>query len=41
MLISEQLKEKLRNEFMPIKSLKVFSNTDALNLKISFLQSLY
>jgi hypothetical protein len=40
MLLSEQLKEKLRNEFMPIKTLKVFSNADALNLKISFLQSL-
>lgn len=40
MLLSENLKEKLRKEFMPIKSLKVFSNADALNLKISFLKSL-
>lgn len=40
MLISENLKQQLRQNFMPIKSLKVFSNADALNLKISFLQSL-
>lgn len=40
MLMSEQLKEKLRNEFMPIKTLKIFSNADALNLKMSFLNSL-
>jgi hypothetical protein len=26
MLLSEQLKEKLRNEFMPIKNLKIYSN---------------
>ncbi|KZL88794.1 hypothetical protein [Clostridium magnum] len=40
MLLSEQLKEKLRNEFMPIKSLKIFSNGDTLNLKIAFLKTL-
>jgi biotin operon repressor len=40
MLLSEQLKEKLRNEFMPIPSLKIYSNADTLNLKISFLKSL-
>lgn len=40
MLMSEQLKEKLREQFMPIKSLKVYSNADVLNLKISFLQNL-
>lgn len=40
MLLSEQLKRQLRNEFMPIKSLKVYSNADALNLKITFLKSL-
>lgn len=40
MLLSEQLKEKLRNQFMPIKTLKIFSNGEALNSKINFLQSL-
>lgn len=40
MLMSEHLKEKLRNEFMPIKTLKIYSNADALNLKIAFLKSL-
>lgn len=40
MLMSEKLKQELREKFMPIKSLKVFSNADALNLKISFLKSL-
>jgi biotin operon repressor len=40
MLLSEQLKGQLRNEFMPIKSLKVYSNADALNIKITFLKSL-
>lgn len=40
MLMSEQLKQELRERFMPIKSLKVFSNGDALNLKIAFLKTL-
>lgn len=40
MLLSEQLKEQLRSEFMPIKSLKIYSNADALNIKIAFLKSL-
>lgn len=40
MLLSEQLKEQIRNRFMPIKSLKIYSNADALNLKIAFLKSL-
>ncbi|WP_243186785.1 hypothetical protein [Clostridium muellerianum] len=40
MLLSEQLKEQLRNEFMPIPSLKIYSNADTLNLKIRFLKSL-
>ncbi|NMM61156.1 hypothetical protein HBE96_00245 [Clostridium sp. P21] len=40
MLMSEQLKEQLRKEFMPIKSLKVYSNANAVNSKISFIKSL-
>lgn len=36
MLMSEQL----RKEFMPIKSLKVYSNANAVNSKISFIKSL-
>lgn len=40
MLVSEQLKEKLRSQFMPIKTLKIYSNANTLNLKIAFLKSL-
>lgn len=40
MLLSENLKQELRERFMPIKSIKVFSNADALNIKIDFLKSL-
>lgn len=40
MLLSEQLKEKLRDEFMPLKNIKVFSNAFPVNIKIAFLKSL-
>lgn len=40
MLLSEQLKEKLRNEFMPIKTLKVYTNSVAINSKLQFIRSL-
>ncbi|AKA71944.1 hypothetical protein [Clostridium scatologenes] len=40
MLLSEQLKEKLRKEFMPLKNLKIFSNANAINSKIAFIKSL-
>ncbi|MFL0198784.1 hypothetical protein ACJDU8_24990 [Clostridium sp. WILCCON 0269] len=40
MLLSEQLKERLRNEFMPLKNLKIFSNAFPVNIKIALLKSL-
>lgn len=40
MLISENLKQELRDKFMHLKTLKIYSNYVSVNLKVDFMKSL-